>query len=131
MTAYATVSDIEERLGRNLTDIEKGKAEAFIDDATIYMATQANIADPPPTEKTELLKSICCAVVLRAFQVPVFGVASVQQTAGPYSENLSFANPSGDLYLTSGEKKMLGIGKQRIGAIRPKIHKMGGDVCGW
>ena len=30
------------------------------------------------------------------------------QTAGSYSESLSYANPAGDLYLTTSEKEALG-----------------------
>jgi hypothetical protein len=121
MTDYATVADIEKRLGRSLSPEEQEKATAFIRDATVYIRAQAGIPAPAPAYMTELLRTICCAVVLRSFQATAFGVSSVQQTAGPYSENFSFANPSGDLYLTSAEKKMLGIGKQKIGSIAPQI----------
>lgn len=36
------------------------------------------------------------------------GVTQSTQTAGSYSESLSYANPAGDLYLTTSEKEALG-----------------------
>jgi hypothetical protein len=124
MTPYAEAADIEARIGRNLTDAERAKAEALIGDATVRIASEAGIADPAPTEMQDLLKGICCAMVLRAFNAPAFGVSSVQQMAGSYSESLSYSNPSGDLYMTSSERKLLGIGRQRIGAVRPEVRPM-------
>ena len=36
------------------------------------------------------------------------GVSQGTQTAGSYSESLTWANPSGDIYLTASEKESLG-----------------------
>lgn len=61
----------------------------------------------------ELVTDIVCAMVHRsASQVDLAGVASQQQTAGPFSQSLSFANPHGDLYLTKGERRSLGCGQR-------------------
>lgn len=37
-------------------------------------------------------------------------VDTFQQTAGPYSENIKYSNPSGDLWFKKSELKELGIG---------------------
>lgn len=43
---------------------------------------------------------------------------SIQQTAGPYSENIVFTNPSGDLWFKKSELSALSLyGKQVLGSI--------------
>ena len=49
--------------------------------------------------------------------VPAAGVSQHTETAGSYSESISYSNPAGDLYLTSAEKKSLGVGCQRAFSI--------------
>lgn len=44
-------------------------------------------------------------------------VESVSSTAGPFSEQMKYANPLGNLYFTQLERQRLGIGKQSIGSI--------------
>lgn len=43
---------------------------------------------------------------------------SIQQTAGPYSENITFTNPAGDLWFKKSELHDLGLyGNQRLNSI--------------
>lgn len=43
---------------------------------------------------------------------------SIQQTAGPYSENIVFTNPAGDLWFKKSELHDLGFyGNQRLGSV--------------
>lgn len=43
---------------------------------------------------------------------------SIQQTAGPYSENIVFTNPAGDLWFKKTELHDLGLyGNQRLGSV--------------
>lgn len=43
---------------------------------------------------------------------------SIQQTAGPYSSNIAFTNPSGDLWFKKSELHDLGLyGNQKLGSI--------------
>jgi hypothetical protein len=45
-------------------------------------------------------------------------VDSFQQTAGPYSENIKYTNPSGDLWFKKSELSILGLyGNQKLGNI--------------
>lgn len=56
----------------------------------------------------------------RALQTPVDQVPTETygQTAGPYSENFKYSNPSGDLYFTKAEQRLLGLyGSQTLGGI--------------
>jgi hypothetical protein len=45
-------------------------------------------------------------------------VDTFQQTAGPYSENIKYSNPSGDLWFKKSELSSLGLyGRQRLGSV--------------
>ena len=65
------------------------------------------------------LKAITCAMVKRAMIAGSdnAGLSSTQETAGPYSQTLTYSNPTGDLYLTRTEKQRLGQGRQRAFSI--------------
>ena len=120
--AYATVSDIESRW-RALSQDEQSRASVLIDDASAMLTALVEI-DTDDTEQAQLLKQVCCSMVIRAMsatEADMFGVSQSTITAGPYSQTSNYANPSGDMYLTKLEKRLLGITSGYIGSIRPKI----------
>ncbi|MDU1018173.1 MAG: Gp19/Gp15/Gp42 family protein [Clostridium perfringens] len=106
---FATVSDLEARW-RGLSEAEQGRAAVLLGDAS------ALIRDTIPgwgQVSNQTLLAICCAVVRRAMSVDVDlpdGVSSFNETAGPFTQQMSFANPTGDLYLTRAEKARMGVG---------------------
>lgn len=58
--------------------------------------------------------------VKRSLQSPIDGqpVETYGQTAGPYSENFKYSNPTGDLWFKKSELSSLGLyGNQRLGSI--------------
>lgn len=58
--------------------------------------------------------------VKRALLTPIDAppADSIQQTAGPYSENITFTNPSGDLWFKKSELKELGLyGNQTLSSL--------------
>lgn len=58
--------------------------------------------------------------VKRALQSPIDGqpVESAGMTAGPYSENFKYSNPSGDLWFKKSELSAIGLyGTQTLGSI--------------
>ena len=121
MTAFATVSDLEARW-RTLTDAESATAETLLEDAS----TRLRLLYPDLQERVEAddtlaagAKIVTCAVVKRAMQSPVDSppISSQQTTAGPFSQQFSYANPTGDLYLTKADKQLLGYGVQRAFSI--------------
>lgn len=66
------------------------------------------------------VQSVVMEASKRALQTPVDQVPteSYGQTAGPYSENFKYSNPSGDLYFTKAEQKLLGIyGTQSLSSL--------------
>jgi hypothetical protein len=132
--AFAKVKDLEARW-RTLSPAEKERAKTLLDDVTTYLIARLDYSgvklDPANELQASLLNMVTCDVVKRVMQIPVNkpAVTSSQQGAGPYQETLSFANPSGDKYLTSDEMRLLGIVKrrQRIGSISLDIRR--GERC--
>ena len=106
---FATYSDLATRW-RTLSAAEQSRATVLLGDASDLIR---DLAPAPINEATA--KAIVCAMVKRAMQGPadLDGVTQHQQTAGAFMQGVTFANPSGDLYLTKLEKQRLGIGRQR------------------
>ena len=103
---FAQVGDLEARW-HALTGEEYNRAEALLADASDLIRTTCP-RGPAPTPPR--LKRTACWAVKRAMQAgpDMSGVTQSTQTAGSYSESLSYANPAGDLYLTTSEKEALG-----------------------
>ena len=126
MDAYATLEDLQRRW-RLLSADEQQRATTLLSDAAVKIALackQSGVAiDAADELQSEALKSINCEMVKRAMMSPIDmpPMSSFAQTAGSYSESQTYVNPTGDLYMTLGEKKMLGIGTQKMGSIPPLI----------
>lgn len=121
--AYATVSDIESRIERALSQDEQSRASVLIDDASAMLTALVNV-DSDDQEQAQLLKQVCCSMVIRAMsatEADAFGASQMSMTAGPYSQSWSYSNPTGDMYLTKLEKRLLGITSGYIGTIEPRI----------
>lgn len=124
---FADVSDIEARW-RILTDAEQERASTLVDDASAMLSAQVDI-DAANAEQMRLLKTVCCSMVIRAMsatEADSFGANSMTMTAGPYTQSWSYSNPTGDMYITKSEKRLLGITSSYIGTIRPM---MAGEHC--
>lgn len=127
--AYAEVSDIEVRLGRTFTAEEQVNIQALLDGASAVLNKLVILDDT--TEQNELLKFVCTNMVSRAVDsgVDVYGASQASVTAGPYTQSFSFATPSGDMYLTKLEKRLLGITSGYIGSIPADIHRYRCGCC--
>lgn len=120
--AFATVDDLEARW-HPLLDAERERAAVLLEDAALYLSTFVNV-DDGDERQAGILKMVSCSMVQRAMstaQSDAFGVSQQTITADIYSQSLSFANPSGDFYLTASEKRLLGITSSYIIGIRPTI----------
>lgn len=112
-TVYATVSDLQGRWP-SLPATSEAQATVLLGAASRKLRAAVPGLDDLITAGTieaELVTDVCCSMVKRAMVAgdAVDGVQ--QQSAGPYS--MTFANPTGDLYLTKSEKADLGISRQR------------------
>ena len=120
--AFAEVSDIKSRW-RSLSDDEKSRAGVLIEDASAMLSALVDV-DAADQQQAELLNTVCCNMVIRAMaqsNMDTFGVSQSAITAGPYTQSFSYSNPSGDMYLTKLEKKLLKVSIGYIGSIRPMM----------
>ena len=120
--AFADVSDLESRW-RELSTGEEARANVLLGDASAMLSALVEV-DNSDYEQSQLLKMVCCDMVIRAMSATAadaFGVSQTSMTAGPYTQSFSYSNPSGDMYLTRLEKRLLGITTSYIGSIRPMM----------
>lgn len=70
----------------------------------------AKIAASAPYKS--VLEGVVLEAVKRAILTPIDAppVDTWQQTAGPYSENIKYTNPSGDLWFKKSELSSIGLG---------------------
>lgn len=109
-TVFATVDDVATRW-RTLSESETTRCTALLADASDLIRTSCPNWQ---TASETSLRRVTCAAVIRALQSgDMMGVSQTSQTTGPFSEQVTYANPGGDLYLTRAEKKTLG-GVQRV-----------------
>lgn len=120
--AFADVSDLESRW-RELSTDEEARANVLLGDASAMLSALVDV-DDEDDEQAALLKMVCCDMVIRsmsATSMDTYGVSQSAITAGPYTQSFSYSNPSGDMYLTKLEKRLLGITTSYIGTIRPMM----------
>jgi hypothetical protein len=122
---FATVDDLEGRW-RPLSTEEQDQATLLLGDASTILRSEitdidARLAATPPTLDVELPKLIVCAMVKRAMLAGTDsdGVASAQQTVGPFTQSSTYANPLGNLYTTKAERRLLGSTGQRAFTVDP------------
>lgn len=131
MDPFASLEDLEVRW-RSLSGDEAKRAGALLEDATAMLAGELNKAGVKVEAGDEVqaanLRSVCCAMVRRAMDSCEDGAYSqTSMTAGPYTQSWTPANPNGDMYLTSTEKRTLGLRRQRLGMIHPVIGGVADD----
>lgn len=113
--AYATVADLESRW-RTLSSDEKTRAAVLIDDAAVRLDAMCAPSEPITGQEAAARKIVSCEMVKRAMATPGgidnIGVTQFSETTGPFTDQRTFANPTGDLYLTKADKALLGCGRQ-------------------
>lgn len=122
MGAFAGVSDLEARW-RPLGPTEGDRAAALLADAASIIRSEfARCGRDPEEADPALLAMTSCAMVRRAMASGTGADVSQQSmTAGVFSQSVTLANPTGDLYLTRDERLRLGVPRrvQRIGSVGP------------
>lgn len=120
--AYATVDDLEARY-RTLTEDEAERAAVLLNDAAAMLDALVRV-DPSDSEQAELLKIVSCNMVMRSLLASdngALGVTQQSMSADIYTQSWTFSNPSGDMYLTKNEKRLLNIATGYIGSIQARI----------
>lgn len=118
--AFATKAQLESRW-RTLTAAEAARAEVLLQDASQQILDEDRrgmLADL--TSPTLTLQKIVCNMVIRAMAPGVEAGPPVTQDqwgAGPFNQSRTYANPTGDLYLTKSERRQLGFSRQVAGSV--------------
>ena len=121
--AYATYSDLE-AIWRPLSVDEQEQATALLDYAAVIIDAYATI-DATDEEQLTRAKYVSCSMVRRAMMASesdMIGISQASATMGPFNQQATFSNPTGDLYLTGTEKGMLGASGSFIASVRPVIR---------
>lgn len=116
--AYATISDVQSRMTRTMSEAEQSVCSNLLDDA-------AAIIDAYNENATEEAKKVVsCRMVVRAIGdgadagIPM-GATQGSMSALGYSQSWTIgAGSAGELYLGKLEKKLLGVGDS-IGSYSP------------
>ncbi len=124
MALFATIADYEVRCGA-VDDGDEAKVEALLEDASAFLEGQYRRRTGRRYEECDNsvfdanAKAVCVAMVSRAVAASgaLAGVTQQSQTAGSYSASYTYANPTGDLYLSRSDLKRLGLAGTRIGSI--------------
>lgn len=124
--AYANQDDLAE-FWRALTSEEDTRANKLLKLASNRLRTRADTLGIDLDEKVnaspsyfENVQWVVLEATKRAMLTPTDAppANSIQQTAGPYSENIVFTNPAGDLWFKKSELSDLGLGGvQRLTSI--------------
>lgn len=132
--AFATIDDLASRW-RALQPNEQHRAASLLDDAAVLITAEFKRAGKSIDNDDEFLMSalkiVSCSMVKRVLASSGSSVSGVDgdftqisKTAGSFNEQFTFANPSGDMYMTDREYKMIGLSKNisKIGFLEPAIH---------
>lgn len=113
MVAYATVEDVEARW-RPLSDEEKNRAVVLLADAAVRLDAECALPEVPTSQQIAARLIVSCEMVKRAMVAgdAMPGVETIQEGAGPFQTSFKYSNPTGDLYLTKADRKLLGCGAQ-------------------
>lgn len=107
--AYATVEDLRARW-RDLSEDEQNTAAALLDDAAVLLDSELASFGLNAEDLSDALKIVSVGIVKRMMLSGDYaGYSSVSRTAGSFNEQVALANPSADMYLTSAERRLLGI----------------------
>lgn len=126
MTAFATVSDVEE-LWRVLKSDEKDRAEKLLEVVSDSLRMEAdkvgkdldNMIMTKPTFFANVVKSVTVDIVARTLMTSTDSEPMTQTTESAlgYSWSGSYLVPGGGLFIKNSELSRLGLRRQRMGVI--------------
>jgi hypothetical protein len=111
--ALATLLDLSNRLGRDLTDEEQRRATAWLDDATALILNRFPQYEAAPTDVST---KVACAMVLRVLTNPD---GKRQETLDDYSYTVDSSRSRGEVYLSDDEADELRPPTRRVFSIVP------------
>lgn len=135
MSSYATIEDLS-TYWRPISPSETNRANMLLEIASSRLRVEADKVDIAIDDRVSYdddyalaVKLVVIDAVKRALATPIDTppVDNYSQSAGPYSENYRFTNPSGDLWFKKAELRSIGIGIAKIGTIKPNTRR---DIYG-
>ncbi|MEU5091717.1 hypothetical protein [Streptomyces sp. NPDC021356] len=93
----ATLTDLADRLGRDLTAAEERRAAAWLKDATALIVKRF---PQYATAPTDVSTKVCCSMVLRVLSNPD---GKRQESIDDYSYTVDSSRSTGELYLSEAE----------------------------
>ena len=113
MAVFATFDDYAARYDTAPGDMDR--IGVLLEDASALVSASLP-AGADLDALAPLLTSTVCAMVNRAFVASgMAGVSNYSEGAAGITASVTYANPSGDLYMTATEKAALGIGGGFVG----------------
>lgn len=115
--AYATVSDVQARMARTMSESEQSICSNLLDDAAVMIDSYNSVA------AANNKKLVSIRMVIRAMNadsdIPI-GATQGSMSALGYSQSWTMGTntSTGELYLARADKKLLGVG-DAIGASNP------------
>ena len=115
--AYATISDVQERMTHQMSLDEKSVCLSLLEDAAVIIdAYNANAA-------CAAKKVVSCRMVMRAIgsgdEAAPIGATQGSMSALGYTQSWTFGSgATGELYIGKLEKKLLGAG-EKVGSYSP------------
>ena len=118
MAAYATVSDVQARMTRSLSETEQTVCAALLDDATAMINAVCKNPD------VDAAKVVACRMVIRALGdgslsgYPI-GASQGSMSGLGYSQSWTVSGGStGELYIGKADRQLLGLSNS-IGSYSP------------
>ena len=110
--SYATIEDVEKRLGYDITEEDQPLIQAFLDDYSLFLGTVIEGNSLTPSD--EILKTITARhAVTYIKRSEIEGLSALTEAVGDTSRTQSFTT-SGDssslFWLSKGDKQLLGLG---------------------
>ena len=119
---FAAYEDVVARYGEIA---DKARVQARLEDATLYLKGEIPCGYEPGEDPDydARLKTVCAEMVGAALSSPadMAGVSSYSLGANGYSENYTYANSTGSLYLTKQQRRLLGIDGYAISSVHPNV----------
>lgn len=128
MSTFATIEDYEARYGSVL---DQDRVTTLLGDASNYLTALYFLEWGEEYKAGEHILfdlnvcAVTCSIVSRVTNVPagMEGVSQASQGADSYSASYTFANPTGDIYITKSERERLGFGGSGVFTIPPMTEK--------
>lgn len=123
IVVFATVEDLSERTGKDYEGDTLTRAQTLLEDASaclLGLGFDANETDPVRLHLARA--AVCNAVSYKLERDATYeSVKQATQTAGPYTQSVTFATPSGSMRFLKQDLMILGLGSTRYRSLQPHM----------